>query len=401
MHRERGGVADDRDGVPPGQPGKGVEAGGAAPGVAGDDQRPLCIGQDGGGFVDGLGVGAGRHGRRGSRRRCCGVARLSQHFARHGEIDRPHRLAERHGKGPVDHRLDMLAAAQFVVPLRRLAHQAGLVEHFLRPLDRAVAGAVRAGLVIGRAAGGEQHRHPGARRVDQAADGVGGADIDMDHDRLGPAGNHRVAVGHADGDVFVGHGDGRGELRAAGFTAGEGFDDRRKIGAGVGEDVVDMPAEPGQQPAGDGLAARVVPGHRRSRGSFGEAGPTAGRISGSAAGARLRATGRLANGRPGPAARSEMIAEADLEEVDLHICLRLDGIVERVLAVELQAGRHKVFVAEMDGGGVVHSVADPAAAAPLKNDFGLILLSRGGFSRQSRTLFYPCRRVGRNRDGAV
>ena len=44
------------------------------------------------------------------------------------------------GKGAVDHRFELLAVAQFIVPFDDLAQHAGLIEHLLRPVDVDVAG---------------------------------------------------------------------------------------------------------------------------------------------------------------------------------------------------------------------------------------------------------------------
>ena len=61
-----------------------------------------------------------------------------------------------------------------------------------------------------------------------------------DYSRL-PA-HEVIAVGHRNGEVLVRHGDelGRGAWLACEFY--EGFDDRRKVCAGIGEDVIDPAA---------------------------------------------------------------------------------------------------------------------------------------------------------------
>ena len=68
---------------------------------------------------------------------------------------------------------------------------------------------------------------------------LAGADVDVHHHRLRAAGDHGVAVRHADGGVLVRHHH-RARHRAVGAGgAGEGLDDRGEIGAGVDEQVVD------------------------------------------------------------------------------------------------------------------------------------------------------------------
>ena len=98
-------------------------------------------------------------------------------------------------------------AAQFVIPFHQLAHHAGLVEHFLRPMDRPRARAERALLGDRRAAGGEDQRHAVARQVDEIIDGVGGADIGVHHHRLRLAVHQVGAVRHGDREIFVRHQD--------------------------------------------------------------------------------------------------------------------------------------------------------------------------------------------------
>ena len=132
---------------------------------------------------------------------------VRQHLARQAEIDRAARLAHRDVERAVDQRADRLARAQLVIPFDELAHHAALVERFLAPVDRAVARGDVAGLGDRRAAGAQQHRHVVARHVHELADGVGGADGDVQHHRRRLAGDAVVAVGHGHREIFVRHGD--------------------------------------------------------------------------------------------------------------------------------------------------------------------------------------------------
>ncbi len=164
---------------------------------------------------------------------------ISQRFARQGQVDRPPRLAHRQVERPVDGGLQHVAAFQLIIPLDEFAHHVALVEHLLRPVNLAISFAVLvAGLGERGAARGEDHRQVPLGRVDQAAHGVGRADIDMHHDHLRPAGDHVVAQRHVDGDVLMRHQHRRRRRRAEGGGLGEGFDDRREIGAGIAEEIV-------------------------------------------------------------------------------------------------------------------------------------------------------------------
>ena len=78
-----------------------------------------------------------------------------------------------------------------------------------------------------------------ARRVQDAAQRVGGADADMHHDRRHPARGGGIAVRHRHREILV-----RRDQRLRHGHAGMrrlrvGLDDRREIGAGIGEQVLD------------------------------------------------------------------------------------------------------------------------------------------------------------------
>jgi hypothetical protein len=90
-----------------------------------------------------------------------------------------------------------------------------------------------------RAPGGEEDRHVLARGVDQAVDGVGGTDAHVHHHRLRPAGDHGVPMRHRHAHVLVRHDHHLGQPPAELLALGVGLDDRREVGAAVGEQVLD------------------------------------------------------------------------------------------------------------------------------------------------------------------
>jgi len=211
-----------------------------APGRAGDDQRPLRIGDP---LREPLhrvriGIGRGRHGAGRDRLVRRGHA-AAQHLARQREIGGAARRAHHHFHRALDDPRGLQRQAQFVVPLHHLAQHAGLVEHFLRPVDLAVARAQEALLGQGRAPGHQHHRHALALRIDERVDGVGCADIDVHHHRLRPAAHHVDAVRHRDRRVLVRHDHRSRRRRAAGARARQRLDHGRKVGAGIAEQVID------------------------------------------------------------------------------------------------------------------------------------------------------------------
>ena len=151
--------------------------------------------------------------------------------------------------------------AQFIVPFHIFAQHSALIEALLTPMDDAVAGCGISGLGDRRAPGGQQHGHVFPRRIHDTASRIGGADGHMHHDGGHLAASFPIARSHMDGDIFVRDDHKLGHLAThlAGF--GEAFDERRKIGAGIGEDVADpLVAEGLQISLGDrgGFCARVV-----------------------------------------------------------------------------------------------------------------------------------------------
>ena len=86
--------------------------------------------------------------------------------------------------------------------------------------------------------GAEEHGHVGAGGVDDAADGVGGPGNGVHHHHLGTPGNHRVAMGHADGGNLVRHRDGTRRRQFLHLALGVGLYDRREIRAAVAEEIL-------------------------------------------------------------------------------------------------------------------------------------------------------------------
>ena len=75
--------------------------------------------------------------------------------------------------------------------------------------------------------------------VGEIVDRVGGADIDMHHHRLRPAVHQVGAVRHGDREILVRHQHRLRHLGVGLLGAAEGFDDRREVGAGIGEEIID------------------------------------------------------------------------------------------------------------------------------------------------------------------
>jgi hypothetical protein len=184
-----------------------------------------------------------------------------EHLARQREVHGSARRRERDVERASEHLVDGLSGAQLVVPLRVLAHDAGLIEVLLAPVDRRVARRDVAALRDRRAAGHQEQRHVVAVRVHQRADRVAGADRDVNDDRRRLAGGEVVAVRHRDREVLVRNGQELRQRLAALRERHERLDQRREIGAGVREHVLDAARfERAQQRLGDGalLSRRVV-----------------------------------------------------------------------------------------------------------------------------------------------
>ena len=86
-----------------------------------------------------------------------------------------------------------------------------------------------------------------ASGVDRADGAVGEPDIGMQHHRLGAAGHQIIAMRHAHRRVLMRDDERSRQVDAFGGGLGQAFDDRREVGAGIGEDIVDAERlEPGK-----------------------------------------------------------------------------------------------------------------------------------------------------------
>ena len=209
----------------------------------GDDDGVLRHGQDAGGLLNGVG---GRDDvARARRARGVGVLEalvaLGQHLARQGQVDGALRLGLGDREGAVDDGLELDEVPELVVPLDELADHRALVEGLLGPVDLALPASREPRLGDRVAPRGEEHRYPAAGRVDDAAEGVRGADDHVDHDRLWTSRDHGVAVGHPHGRRLMGHRDGAREELAVSAASRVRLDDRREVGTGVAEEVLDAP----------------------------------------------------------------------------------------------------------------------------------------------------------------
>ena len=222
---------------------------GLTAGARRDDQGVARARQDRCRLRDGIRVG--RRGGRRLLRRFGGERRAGrgQYLARQRQVDRSLRLARGDGQGAVKHGFQLRTAAQFVIPLHMLAHHAGLVEHFLRPVDIERAAARLSGLEQRRAPRRQEHGHVLASGVDEAAQRIGGANIDMHHQRLRAPAHHGRAVGHADRDVLVRHEQGFRHGEPVAPRACQPLHQGRKIGAGVGEQKINAAARQQAQEA--------------------------------------------------------------------------------------------------------------------------------------------------------
>ena len=220
----------DRRGEARGEVGQCGKAALGAVAAAADDQGPLRAGEDRGGLRDRLGGGGGgRRRRQPWRWRVTKIGqRRRQRLARQAEIDGAARRGHGDRERAVDDVFDLVAEAELVVPLDVLAQHGALVAHLLAPVDRQVARAEPARFGDRRAPGGEQDRHVLAGGVQEAHERVGHADVDVDHDRLRPAGREVVAMRHADRDRLVRGSQRLGHREAGGGARGQRLDHRAR-----------------------------------------------------------------------------------------------------------------------------------------------------------------------------
>ena len=232
-------VVRQRQGVGLAESAQGVEAGRAAGAALRDDQRGLGRGQHlrrplqrgrvrGGGDRGDAGRGVEMRQRTG----------LAEHLARQAEIDGTLRGGIGDGPGAVHQVGDLVGEAQFVGPLRRLADQGLLVEHLLPPADRHRPGAEARMLGRRGAARHQDHRHLVAPGVDDRRRSVCQADVRVQQDGLRAPGSLPVSMRHRHGGMLVRHRDRRRQVEPRPARLHQSFDDRRKVRAGIGEDVV-------------------------------------------------------------------------------------------------------------------------------------------------------------------
>jgi hypothetical protein len=127
-------------------------------------------------------------------------------------------------------------------------------------MDVAVAAAELALLGDWGAACREDQRDVVAAHVDQVVDRVRRADVDVQHHRLGLAGHRIGAVGHRHREILVRDHQRRRHLGVGQLGAAERLDDRREVGARVGEEIVDTVVGEGAEEglSGDGWAALAL-----------------------------------------------------------------------------------------------------------------------------------------------
>ncbi len=209
--------------------------------ACGDDERVFRLRDHVRRALDGREIGERRTRRHMARRRRIRevLDGRGQHFARQREIHGALGLAHRQVERAVDGRFQNLRVLEFVIPLDDFAQHAGLIAHFLRPVNFAAARAGQTALfAVRRASGRKDDGKIAAPCVEHAAHGVRHAHIDVNHNELRLAGLQIVAKRHMDGDVLVGHRDGARHLAALRLELGERFNQRRKVGAGVGEQKI-------------------------------------------------------------------------------------------------------------------------------------------------------------------
>ena len=164
---------------------------------------------------------------------------LRQHLARQRQIDRTLRRAERHFQGAVDDGLHLIAVAQLIVPTGELAQQAALIERLLAPVNEVAPAAAQPFFGERRSAGGEQHRHIEPRRIHHRRRGIAGADDDVHHHHLRLAGDHRIALRHADRDKLMRHGNRHRMDLLLRAKPCQRVNDRPKVRAAVAEKIFD------------------------------------------------------------------------------------------------------------------------------------------------------------------
>src|SRR5262249_27859065 len=174
------------------------------------------------------------------RRRC--HAELSvgfpQNLAWQGQVDRPAWFSHGHFQGPIHYRLKLGKIAQLVVPLDVLTQHAGLVKGLLGPVDVDITRPWEPGLRERGTTSREQDGYVITSGIDDAIQGVRGANGDVHHDHLWLASDHVVPVRHRHRGIFVRYSNRFRRLFALLRKARKGINDWRKVRPGVGEEIV-------------------------------------------------------------------------------------------------------------------------------------------------------------------
>ena len=76
------------------------------------------------------------------------------------------------------------------------------------------------------------------RGINRANRTIGQAHIGMRHHRLGAPSCQIIPIGHAHGGIFVRHNQGFGQVNIPRGGFGQPFNDRGKIGAGIGKNII-------------------------------------------------------------------------------------------------------------------------------------------------------------------
>ncbi len=215
-----------------------------APGIGGDQQRPLSGEQLAGDGLDGAGIDATRrHSAEALRRIGADGAlaeTLGQGLARESEIDRPLGIALHHCMGAAQRFLGDHAGRQVVFPLGVRPHHARLVERLLHEVHVGVARAQKlAARGEGRLAGHQHHRNARPAEIVQRHRRIGRSSIDMHHHALAAAGGDGIARRHVHGGVFVRAKDGSRHRAAGTPESSHRLDQRGMVGAEVAEQIVE------------------------------------------------------------------------------------------------------------------------------------------------------------------
>ena len=205
-----------------------------------DDDRVVRLGERPRRSRDRIAVRGGRHrshARRGRNPLC--RARFAQHFTREAQVDRPLRSGIRDRPRAIQKLGHLFGKADLVLPFGRLADQRLLIEHLLPPADGNRARPEPPPFGGRRAARHDDHRDMVAPRVDDRGRAVRQAHVRVQHHCLRASRHLIEPVRHRHGGMFMRDRDGQRQVQPAPLRLDKSFDDRRKIGAGIGEHVAD------------------------------------------------------------------------------------------------------------------------------------------------------------------